>query len=101
MGTNDKQKLIGISIGVGVVGIVSVFGYWYYDKMKKQAKMDELMASRSERNILENYNKLSRFAVNGKTFRNASLSGNNYNQNNWGEINFSGLKIPPFTHKSD
>ena len=43
---DKKQKqTIGISLmGIGAVGVVSVFGYWYFKQLKKQAKIDELEA---------------------------------------------------------
>ena len=56
MEINEKAKQ-GIGIGVGIVGIsvASVLGYWYYTKLKKQAKIDELLAE-GEADMTENYN---------------------------------------------
>lgn len=63
---NEKTKQ-GIGIGVGVIGVsaIGVLGYYFYDKMKKQAEMDK-MIEEGEADIAENYK--SRFTVKGSTY---------------------------------
>ena len=52
---DEKTKqIIGIGVGVGAIGVASILGYWYYKKVKEQAKIDE-MIEEGEKDIAENY----------------------------------------------
>lgn len=50
----DNKTKQNIGIGVGVISVGSVLGFWYYTKIKKQRELEELMEE-GESDVQENY----------------------------------------------